>query len=201
MAQQLGELAVRPMRPGLHRSQRDPEFVGDVGVCHALEVLHANDDGLFGGKRLDCASHVPDGIEASHIGRQADHGGIVYPNVFEGVGFATGLVPVDVDCGSLRDRREPWCGVAPNVDAIRCLPRSHEGLLDRVFRQICTPEYTMRYRVHEASVLAIQRSHCLGLATLEALEDGSFHKGQRYDGYPARRRCRAGYPRALTDCR
>ena len=47
------ELGVGPVRPGLHGAERDAEPIGDLGVGHALEVVHADDVRLVGCQLVD----------------------------------------------------------------------------------------------------------------------------------------------------
>ena len=98
---------------------------------------------------------------------------------------------VDIDRGPLGDRREPRRGIAVRVEAVRGLPRVHEGLLHGFFREVVTPERVVRNRVHEIAVLAVERAHRVRVALAEGVESVHVHRVR-----PVRRTFR---PASVTD--
>ena len=77
MAKQCRELPVRTMRSRLHRSQRDSEFLGDLAVGHAVEMMHANDCRFLMRQGLIARAYPPDSVERIEVGRQGDERGVV----------------------------------------------------------------------------------------------------------------------------
>gem|GEM_PF-3418551 len=52
-AEQLGQLQACPVQPAAHRSDRDPQSLGNLFITHLLDILHTNNDAVIFGQLLD----------------------------------------------------------------------------------------------------------------------------------------------------
>ena len=129
------------------------------------------------GQVVDRPPYLPHCVEGIQVGWQAHDGRVVPVDLGECACRSARLAPVDVDGGALRDRGQPWCRLAVDVEAVRRLPRIHERLLRGLLREVVTAERPMRDRVDEPAVLAVQRPHGAGFPPPEGVEHGRIHPG------------------------
>ena len=142
--------------------------------------------GFLGRERVDRASHAPDGVEGVELGREAHQRVVVGGDVVERARRPARLVAVDVD-GDALARSSPATAAGSRSTSMRsaaCHARTNVCCVASSARS-CRPERSECDRVHEPSVLAIQRSHRGRLAASEGVEHVGIHRAHRS---PARRR-------------